>query len=324
MKQEKFWETVHFLSKKSPEAKLFTSKVIEKLESSLSGNRQKRKVSTMDLGQLAFLCAGSDRKSTQPALTIISTAWILFYFAANLMDKVADGDLISGKSDRSEINSAVQIASGAYFLAGRCLNLLSGIAGLEKKVLFRIVDRFYEYFLLMGSGQFLENEKRVISMEEYRVVASLKSGKFFRLACESGADAAARSEETVAMLGEFGELLGVLIQVLDDLEDFSELKQISQPMHQLNLVHSLPIVYALEVLPEQESGSLLALLDEPGSQENNEKVLSILDECGAGIFLLAQIQSYENRMYEILGRLPESFSTAGDLKRMVDQLVGFV
>lgn len=73
----------------------------------------------------------------------------------------------------------------------------------------------------MAGGQMLdlESENRDRTEAEIRLLQSMKTGALLRYACRAGAILADASEDDVARLTRFGEIIGLAFQLADDLLD---------------------------------------------------------------------------------------------------------
>ncbi|HJD56030.1 MAG TPA: polyprenyl synthetase family protein [Rickettsia endosymbiont of Pyrocoelia pectoralis] len=64
------------------------------------------------------------------------------------------------------------------------------------------------------------NERRIITIEEYRQIVQSKTAELFGASCAVGAIIAGQSEAISDNMQDFGRLLGTIFQVIDDLLDY--------------------------------------------------------------------------------------------------------
>ena len=87
-----------------------------------------------------------------------------------------------------------------------CIRILGQAAGMNGMIGGQVLD--------MGA------EHRKISLDELRLLQSLKTGCLLRAACELGCVAAGKTDEaTLAMARTYGEKLGLAFQIRDDMLD---------------------------------------------------------------------------------------------------------
>lgn len=103
-----------------------------------------------------------------------------------------------------ETAAAAEGASAETVLA--CIRILGQAAGMNGMIGGQVLD--------MGA------EHRKISLDELRLLQSLKTGCLLRAACELGCVAAGRTDgATLAMARTYGEKLGLAFQIRDDMLD---------------------------------------------------------------------------------------------------------
>ena len=173
----------------------------------------------------------------------------------------------------------------------------------------------------MSSGQYADLVHSQPDLDQYWQTASAKSGSFFALACRSGARIATRDPDRIAAFGEFGHAFGILIQILDDLEDLHWLRDPSKVTNLDQITRTLPMVYALHVLPSPLCDQLMQTLKvaerEPVA---GQKVFDLIEKSGAVVFLLAETGRYRTLAVDKLS-LSNPDGTAGEiLKNLVNQI----
>jgi geranylgeranyl pyrophosphate synthase len=153
----------------------------------------------------------------------------------------------------------------------------------------------------MCSGQHVDLLRSEPTMNQYWETAARKSGVFFALACHAGARLATQDWTCLEGYAAFGHHLGLLVQVLDDLEDFNSPKGTdSIPDFSINS-RSLPLAYALEVYPEEKSLRLrnelrVSFQDHQAAQ----KIWDLIEESGAGMYMLVEIERQRSQALEAL------------------------
>ena len=237
---------------------------------------------------LCCLAAGGDSGWADD----LAAAWYLFYRAAYLMDSVQDKDEPDSWWFDLGPGYALSVASGLFFSASLALNNLYEKDPVKKKAPLVIKD-FYQGLLVMSSGQHLDLLYHEPTLAQFWNIASTKSGSFFSLACKCGARLASDDPHRLEGYHKYGYHLGVLIQVLDDLEEWKLLRDYSEPSNLHKLGQSLPVIYAMEVYPPSMREHLRQCLRSSGHHQNDmDEVLQMINESGAVLYVETQIERH--------------------------------
>ena len=95
--------------------------------------------------------------------------------------------------------------------------------------------------------------------------------------------------------------MGVLIQILDDLDDLDPESWFDLADNHDGLSSTLPFVYAMEVSNKEEQEKLLAFLNsEKIKKEMFSEMISLINESGAGIYIFAEIAKHRSKAIEAL------------------------
>ena len=159
--------------------------------------------------------AGSNRASLQ-AVHHVAAAWELGNFAATCLDAWQDGDTDDALWRELGPHLTVNLSIGLITLSLRTLTRLAKTDLLPLPVALELKEGFEDTLLRMVEGQHADLGDD-LTLDDYAAVAAAKSGSLFRLACWSGAVVAGAPVEVADRYGAFGEALGLLIQVWNDL-----------------------------------------------------------------------------------------------------------
>jgi len=121
-----------------------------------------------------------------------------------------------------------------------------------------------------------------LSLDEYRAVASAKTGSQWRLATESGALVAGAGSEVITQYGEFGHALGLLFQAWNDLRGSTG----ADGKRDLEYRRSLPVLAAEKL--EQDQGL-----------DTTQKLV------GGQLYTIVQIETLHQQATDTLARCPE-------------------
>ncbi len=222
----------------------------------------------------------------------LATAWYLFYIAAHLMDSVEDHDPQEDWWVGQSTGVGINAATGLYFTANAVLNRLYH-SPVTQTYAPSILNDFYPTLLSMTGGQQVDLSQDNLSLEQYWQIITDKSGSFFSLACRSGARVGAGSSEQINALSRYGKELGILIQILDDLEAVQNYLDPRAEAERIHFRHALPAVYAMAVLPEEVNKQLSGLLSEASTDlKKASEAMEIIETSGAGLYMLAEVQHH--------------------------------
>jgi len=230
----------------------------------------------------------------------IAAAWFLFSAAADIMDNVQDQDAPAPWWGATGPPAALSVATGFFFSASKILNQIYSIKEIQATA-SEVVEDFHKSFLHMSSGQYLDLIFSEPTLEQYWQIAEAKSGIFLSLACRSGARLATSDSGVVENYSQFGDHIGLLIQVLDDLNEF----QISENAILLSghpvVRRSLPVVYALDVYPPDKRQQLEKCLQRASIDVGAvNEAFELIENSGAVYYLMAEIEHHKSQALSIL------------------------
>jgi geranylgeranyl pyrophosphate synthase len=243
----------------------------------------------------------------------LTAAWLLFYGAAYIMDTIEDGDEPSQEWAGLSPGMAVNAASGIYFTASAMLQKIKTHPAVQQSA-DEVIAGFYQSFLTMSSGQHRDLSTPSPSLNEYWEIAQAKSGAFFAAASWCGAHLATGDRERLKGFRDFGSALGLLIQILDDIDD---IKKAPSAKNWSGLRKSLPVIYAFQHGGAQARQSLEELLQaqSPTATAGN-RILDLIDDTGAVKFLIREYDRISKTAEQALhhaGAIPPFSKTLMDL-----------
>jgi geranylgeranyl pyrophosphate synthase len=263
------------------------------------------------LALLPILCcesAGGERSQAMP----IAAAWLLLYIAAKTLDDVEGGDL-DALSQTLSPAQAVNVATAFIFASQLALTHLTKM-GVREELVLLLIEDFNRTTVKMCSGQKADLEGGgELSFERYFKVIGEKSGEFFSLACRAGA---LLGTDEVAPFSDFGYNLGVIIQIMDDFEG------VWNPNGRSDLEagrRTLPVIYALSVVPPSLRIQLVELLKEAGIDPKAEDgARRIITELGAPQYMMIEAQIRRMRAEEALRSVGGDFQAHRKLIEILD------
>jgi geranylgeranyl pyrophosphate synthase len=263
-----------------------------------SGKSERDTSKWAELPGLCCQAAGGDPGSAGP----IAAAWLLFYTAASIMDHVEDAEELDPWWVELGPGPAVNVATGLYFSACLALSQLDEQFG-DQKTASEIRNKVLDRFLAMCSGQHLDLTRAEPTLQQYWEIAQAKSGAFFTIACWAGARLATPQAEVLDGFSQFGGHIGLLVQILDDLDEFRDLEKRLRRGGLCSLSHALPVIYVREVCPSKVKDQFDDLLVKSGSVPGaNEKIVQIVESSGGVLYLLTELEKHRSMALEGLER----------------------
>jgi hypothetical protein len=84
-----------------------------------------------------------------------------------------------------------------------------------------------------------------------------------------------------------------MLQIVDDLEDFQILLNSGEIASPRSMERSLAATYAHDVLPDETKDEFIQLTRSDSAQkEMGDKLIGMLDDCGAGLYMLAELEKH--------------------------------
>lgn len=199
--------------------------------------------------------------------------------SAACLDEWLDQDTHGALWQTIGAEQTIVLATGMIALFQLSLSRLDDLERPSATV--SILEREFALSLLhMCEGQYADLGDD-LSLGDYEAVAGAKSGSLFRLGCRAGALVAEAPAEAAALYGDFGQALGILVQVWNDLQGLAGMEGKKDVEHR----RALPILAALAL----EQGEY-----EPHSAEGRSGEL----------YALVQLQRLHERAAEALARCP--------------------
>lgn len=250
------------------------------------------------LDELPLLFCDLNGGDKEQVVSVI-TAWNLLRYAARLLDDVEDGDT---RSRNMSEPVALNLSTGLLFTVGMVLNSLESI-GLPSEAASDIRCMFYKELLQVCSGQHLDLTQQAPTLDESWQIAGAKSGVFMGLICWAGGRVADAYPEQLELYRQFGYNLGLLDQIKDDLADLWSNESYFSDL-QNGRYGSLPVAYALSVLPDDERQKLLMYLaNSHDTPEAEKQTRELIIRSGAGVYLTVQSAYYFRQSQQLLEKM---------------------
>ena len=169
----------------------------------------------------------------------------LLHTASLVHDDVVDesGERRGQASVNATYNNKVAVLVGDYILSTALLKVAQ--TGNQ-----RIIEYLAELGRTLAAGEILQLsniQNQELSEEVYYQVIKQKTAALFEACAAIGAISAGASDEEIKKASDFGQTLGIMFQIRDDIFDYYDSKEIGKPtgndMTEGKL--TLPVIYAL-------------------------------------------------------------------------------
>ena len=196
----------------------------------------------------------------------------LLHTASLVHDDVVDeSDERRGQASvNATYNNKVAVLVGDFILSTALLNVAKTC----------IVQNLSELGRTLAAGEILQLsniQNQEISEEVYYQVIKQKTAALFEACCVIGALSTGASDEEIEKAGEFGQTLGVMFQIRDDIFDYYDSKEIGKPTgnDMMEGKLTLPVIYALNHTPME---SMLTLARKVKEGTVNKDEIAVLVE----------------------------------------------
>lgn len=250
---------------------------IQAMQQALSLDAGPGPVSPLSYIHLTGLCCQAAGGKPQQTVNV-AAAWALLYTAAHLFDSVEDGE-VAFQDTATTINAA----TGLIFTAIRAL-AISRTTDIPDQIRLAVIEDFARTALEIGCGQHADLVGSASSLAQCWKVVEAKSGACFALACRAGAMLAGAPAATIEAYSQFGQHLGVIIQITNDLQGVQTTDGKRNDL--MAGRRSLPVWYTLSVLSPEKQITLLSYL-QAARHDPTAKDLAqnVIEKSGAALYL---------------------------------------
>lgn len=274
-------------------------------------------------------------KKIRPILVLLSaqatgTTSRRSYIAASMIEllhtaTLVHDDVVDSADERRgflSVNAVwknkIAVLVGDYILSQGLLiansNNEFGFLGVTSKAVKR---------MSMGELMQIYKAKRLnITEEDYFKIISDKTASLISACCEIGAMSTTENSQLLADMADYGEYLGIVFQIRDDLFDYTAShKQIGKPIgndiRERKL--TLPLIYSLNNATKTKRQEIIKLIKSSQQNEANvQKVISFVKQAGGIEYSTHIAKKYSDMAKNSLSNLP-----ASEAKNSLIQIVEF-
>jgi len=255
---------------------------------------------------------GPDFEQKTDRLNMLAAMVELTHLASLIHDDIVDeADFRRGRASiQSKYHKDAAVYAGDF--------LITRVNYYEAKEHFNdaaaVLSKTIERMCAGEIGQALCRYKDTTTVAQYLNNISGKTVELFKAACRIGAMEAGCSEQCTGRLEAFGENLGIMFQLRDDLLDFTSTKaEMGKAAHMdfREGIYTMPVLYAL---CEDKSGELLAIMKKNARESLSDKEISETEKLvvalGGVKATINEIRNCRSKIEALLKDLPESKSTS--------------
>lgn len=191
------------------------------------------------------------------------------------------------------------------FLLSR--GLLLSVENKDYNLLNIVTDAVRE----MSEGELLQIEKSRkldITEEVYFEIIRQKTASLISSCCGVGASSSGASDEVVALMRKFGELIGMAFQIKDDLFDYGE-EEIGKPLG-IDIKEkkmTLPLIYALSKSSWMEKRRIIRIVkNESDKPKKVKEVIAYVKQSGGIEYAQSVMQKFHQDALGMITTLPDS------------------
>jgi octaprenyl-diphosphate synthase len=255
---------------------------------------------------LVFLTArlnGTIAESTYVAATCIE----LLHTASLVHDDVVDdaSERRGSLSINALWNSKIAVLLGDYLLS-------SGMHICVEKSRYDMLDIISDAVRSMSEGELLQLQKaRKLNIREedyYKIIIS-KTAALLSACTACGAKSVTDEAETIQLMKEFGENIGIAFQIKDDILDYESSgltgKAVGNDIKERKI--TLPLIYALEQSNSTNKRRILNIVkNKKKTKSEINEVINFVIENGGLDYAELKMNLYRDKALAILDYYPES------------------
>ncbi len=163
----------------------------------------------------------------------------------------------------------------------------------------------------MSEGELLQIEKaRKLDITEdvYFEIIRQKTATLIAACCGIGAASVNASDEDIANMRKFGELIGIAFQIKDDLFDYTD-AQIGKPtgIDIKEQKMTLPLIYTLNHCSKKEKNWLInSIKNHNRDKKRVKEVIDFVKKSGGIEYTISNMKDYQTKALSLLQNYPDS------------------
>jgi octaprenyl-diphosphate synthase len=234
-------------------------------------------------------------------------------------DVVDDADTRRGIASINAVwKNKIAVLMGDYMLAKGLLLSLDNDEFLFLKIMSDAVRRMSEAEIL----QIAKSRHLDIDEKTYFKIISDKTASLLSTCCQIGAASATEDTTVRERMKDFGENVGMVFQIRDDLLDYVGRKTITGKPAGLDVKEkklTLPLIHSIAKAPSAQSRQILKIIRNGASRKELQSVVEFAHQFGGIDYAAKKAADYSGKALEALEILPDS-----PAKESLSAFVGYV
>jgi octaprenyl-diphosphate synthase len=267
---------------------------------------------------LVFLTAKLNGNISESAF-VAATFIELLHTASLVHDDVVDdaNERRGALSINALWNSKIAVLVGDYMLS-------KGMLISVEKNRFDMLEIVSEAVKSMSEGELLQlqkSRKLNIKEEDYFKIILSKTAALLSACTACGARSVSDDLETIQIMKEFGENIGIAFQIRDDILDYEGTgltgKTVGNDIKERKI--TLPLIHALEQSPSSKKKQILGIVkNRKKTKSEIAEVISFVSDYGGIEYAELKMNQYRDKALAILDSYPES-----DVKESLKEFVHY-
>jgi octaprenyl-diphosphate synthase len=267
---------------------------------------------------LVFLTAKLNGDISESAF-VAATFIELLHTASLVHDDVVDdaNERRGALSINALWNSKIAVLVGDYMLS-------KGMLISVEKNRFDMLEIVSEAVKSMSEGELLQlqkSRKLNIKEEDYFKIILSKTAALLSACTACGARSVSDDLETIQIMKEFGENIGIAFQIRDDILDYEGTgltgKTVGNDIKEKKI--TLPLIHALEQSPSSKKKQILGIVkNRKKTKSEIAEVISFVSDYGGIEYAELKMNQYRDKALAILDSYPES-----DVKESLKEFVHY-
>ena len=255
---------------------------------------------------LVFLTAGLNGKISEPTY-VAATCIELLHTASLVHDDVVDDarERRGSLSINALWNSKIAVLVGDYMLS-------KGLLVCVEKTRYDMLEIVSEAVKAMTEGELLQIQKARrlnIKEEDYFRIISSKTAALISACTATGARSVTDDPDTIQLMKDLGENIGIAFQIRDDLLDYEANgltgKIVGNDIKERKI--TLPLIYALENASFFGKRQMMSIVkSKKKTKAEINKVIEFVRASGGPEYTENKMNQYRDKALAILDSYPES------------------
>lgn len=234
-------------------------------------------------------------------------------------DVVDDADTRRGLASINAVwKNKIAVLMGDYMLAKGLLLSLDNNDFQFLKITSDAVRRMSEAEIL----QIAKSRDLDIDETTYLKIISDKTASLLSTCCQIGVASVTAEPATIRLMREFGENIGMVFQIRDDLLDYTGRKSITGKPTGLDMKErklTLPLIHSFSNAPNSRTRAVLRIIKNGSSRKELQSIVEFAHEFGGIDYATKKAEQYSALALKALEPIPDSPS-----KEALTSFVGFV